>query len=91
MRLLADKTLGDVVGRGSLSLCAMGIIVISYFVIGFILAIYWFNKEYAESYNDVVINGNAEKGMSSIFLMMLMILWPIKLVRNIIKREVNKL
>lgn len=64
-----------------------GIITVVYFVIGFILAIYWFNKEYAESYNDVVINGNAEKGMSSIFLMILMICWPIKLIKSLNKKN----
>lgn len=64
-----------------------GIISVSYFIIGFILSIYWFNKEYAESYNEAVANKNIEKGMSSISMLGFMLFWPIKLVKNIIKKK----
>ncbi len=64
-----------------------GIISVSYFVIGFVLAIYWFNKEYAESYKEAVANNNVENGMSSIMMLGFMIFWPIKLTKNIIKKK----
>lgn len=64
-----------------------GIISVIYFIIGFALSIYWFNKDYAKSYNAAVAEGDVEKGMSSIFLVVLMLFWPIKLVKNIIKRH----
>lgn len=63
------------------------IISISYLAIGFILAIYWFYQDYTELYNQVVIEGKEEKGMTSIFLVLLMVFWPIKLIKNIIKKH----
>ena len=64
-----------------------GILSVSYFVIGFVLAIYWFNKEYAKSYDEAVANNNVEKGMSSISMLGFMIFWPIKLIKNIVKKK----
>ena len=61
--------------------------VVIYLAIGFILSIYWFNKDYAESYNAAVAEGDAEKGMSSIMMLGLMLFWPIKLIKDFIKKK----
>ncbi len=63
------------------------IVTISYFVIGFILAFYWFNHDYAESYNEAVESDMEEAGMTSIFLLVLTFFWPIKLIKNLIKKR----
>ena len=63
------------------------IISISYLVMGFILSIYWFNKDYADSYNAAIVDGNVEKGMSSMTMLGLMIFWPFVFVRNLIKKK----
>ena len=49
-----------------------GVISISYLIIGFVLSLYWFDKEYEESYNAAVIGGEVDKGMSSIMMICLM-------------------
>jgi uncharacterized membrane protein YphA (DoxX/SURF4 family) len=64
-----------------------GILVVVYFIVGVILALYWFKTDYAESYKSSVENGTEEKGMTCIFLLLLIIFWPIKLVRNLIKKR----
>lgn len=68
----------------------MNIIVVAYFVIGFCLSIYWFNKNYAETYDAAVIDGNVEKGMSSIMMLGLMLFWPIELLMNCFKKKEKK-
>jgi len=64
-----------------------GILVVVYFIVGVILALYWFKTDYAESYKSSVEDGTEEKGMTCIFLLLLIIFWPIKLVRNLIKKR----
>ena len=66
------------------------ILVIVYFVIGFCLSIHWFNKDYKESYDSAVADGNVEKGMSSIMMLGLMLFWPIELIMNCFKKKEKK-
>jgi len=63
-----------------------GVISISYLIIGFVLSLYWFDKEYEESYNAAVIGGEVDKGMSSIMMICLMMFWPIKVVKDFLKK-----
>jgi hypothetical protein len=63
------------------------IITTVYFVVGGILTFYWFNKEYSENYEKQVKDGLEEKGMVNIFLLLLWVFWPIKLIKNIIRRK----
>ena len=64
-----------------------GILVVVYFIVGIILTLYWFKTDYAESYKSSVEDGTEEKGMTCIFLLLLIIFWPIKLVRNLNKKR----
>ena len=64
-----------------------GIFVIVYIVIGFALTLYWFNKDYKASHEEAVATKMEEKGMTSIFLLMLIVLWPIKLIYNLKKKK----
>lgn len=61
-------------------------LVIGYFVVGFVLAYYWFGKDYSESYEKAVETERIEKGMASLLLMALMLMWPIKMAINLVKK-----
>ena len=63
------------------------IIGISYFVTGFILAFYWFTKDYKNEYDELVENDIPDRGITSLFLLGLWLFWPIFLVKNIVKHK----
>lgn len=63
------------------------IIGISYFVTGFVLSLYWFTKDYKNEYNELVENDIPDRGMTSLFMLVLWLLWPIYLVKNIVKHK----
>jgi hypothetical protein len=57
----------------------LGLII--YFVIGMILSIWWWEKEYKVEDEDEL-----EKGTVCLFLLFLTFFWPVKLVKNLIER-----
>lgn len=59
--------------------------LIVYIVVGMYLANYWFKKEFQEDYNTLSQNGEVEAGMVSLLLLFMTILWPLKLVYNLVK------
>ena len=58
---------------------------ISYFTVGFILALYWFKKDYSKEYDELVKSDIPDRGITNLFLLGLWLFWPIYLVKNIIK------
>ena len=57
----------------------LGLII--YFVIGMILSIWWWEKEYKVEDEDEL-----EKGTVCLFLLFLTFFWPVKLIKNLIGR-----
>lgn len=64
------------------------IIGVSYFVIGFVLAFYWFAKDYKKEYDELVDNDIPDRGVTSLFLLGLWLFWPIYLIKNIVKYKI---
>lgn len=59
-----------------------------YLVIGILLAIIWFKKEFEPNYKELEKSGEGvEKGMAELIMMFMAITWPIKLVYNLIKKK----
>lgn len=58
----------------------VNIILLLYFVIGIILAFVWWNDEYKPETE--VEDEDVESSMVCIFLLFLVVFWPIKLVKN---------
>lgn len=58
---------------------------IAYIVAGVILAYYWFKKEFEEEYNELSKTGEVENGMASILLLIMTVLWPLKLIYNLVR------
>jgi hypothetical protein len=59
-----------------------------YLIIGILLSIIWFKKEYEPEYKELKNSGEGvEKGMAELIMMFMAITWPIKLVYNLIKKK----
>ena len=54
-------------------------------VAGVILAYYWFKKEFEEEYNELSKTGEVENVMASILLLIMTVLWPLKLIYNLVR------
>ena len=63
------------------------ILTLGYLFIGLILALYWLDNDYAESHEKAVKDGVEDKGMTNIFLLLLMFFWPIKVIKNITRKK----
>jgi hypothetical protein len=63
----------------------MEFIIYIYLAIGLILSFYWFNRDYSKDYEEAVKNDRVEKGAAGMLLLSFCVLWPIKLLRNLIK------
>lgn len=62
--------------------------VLIYLVIGILLSIVWFKKEFESEYKELEKSGEGvEKGMAELIMMFMAITWPIKLVYNLIKKK----
>lgn len=65
----------------------MNIVCLFYFVAGILLAIYWWEKEQKQQYEEAKKSEEGvENGAVEIYMLGLMILWPIKLTKNLIKK-----
>ena len=60
------------------------IYTIIYFIIGIFVSIYFWKKYYEEEYNQLKENGECEEPMIIILLLFMIVLWPIKLIVELI-------
>ena len=58
---------------------AITIAICGYLVVGIILSFIWWNDEYKPEEEE---NGEIEVSMACIFLALLVIFWPLKLIKN---------
>ena len=65
---------------------ALNIIVVSYFIIGFILTICWWNNEYQVNYEVDEEENFTEIPMAILYLLMWFFFWPIKMIINLMKQ-----
>ena len=63
----------------------MDIGIIVYFVLGLILTLYWYERDYGKKYKELEQKEGVEKGMANIFLLFLWAFWPINMIKNLIK------
>lgn len=63
----------------------MDIGIIVYFVLGLVLAFYWYERDYSKKYEELEQGEGVENGMVNIFLLFLWAFWPINMIKNIIK------
>ena len=65
----------------------MKIAVLIYFVVGILLAVYWWEKEQKKQYEEALKSDEGvDKGAVEIYMMGLAVLWPIKLIKNLIQK-----
>ena len=58
---------------------------ITYIVVGLVFAFHWFEEDYGEEYRKAREEGEEEKGMTSMLLLFMTILWPFIFVYKLIK------
>jgi H+/gluconate symporter-like permease len=56
-----------------------------YLVVGVLLAIYWFKRDYSKEYKELAKNKEVEKGMAELLMVIMCLFWPIVMVKNLIK------
>ena len=58
-----------------------------YLVIGTMLAIYWFKRDYEPEYKELEKSEEGvEKGMAELLIMFMAIFWPLKLIYNLVTK-----
>ena len=62
----------------------MELAAVIYFVIGLICSLAWWNDEYKADYELALKNGNVEKPMACLLLLMMTVFWPLKAIMNCI-------
>ena len=65
----------------------MEILVCVYLVVGLVLSFYWFNRDHLRDYEEAEKTDMVEKGAAVLLLLILWVLWPIVLIKNIIKNK----
>lgn len=65
--------------------CSVWIIII-YTVIGLLCAFHWFEADYGEDYKKACQDGEEEKGMTSMLLLLMTFFWPFVAVYKGIKK-----
>lgn len=58
-------------------------IVISYMVIGIILSLIWWHVQFATEYERLRKEGEVQSGTGELMILMMIVLWPFKLVYNL--------
>lgn len=61
-----------------------------YACIGFLLAVYWFETQYSKEYFEKVSECDTESGMISLILLMYAVIWPVKLIKDFVKKKNSK-
>lgn len=60
---------------------------LAYFIIGIVLTLYWFYRDYNRAYKKGAVNGTVEDGMVSILLLYMVAFWPFGLIMNLVTRK----
>jgi hypothetical protein len=61
------------------------IAIMVYLLVGFVLSYYWFIRDYEKEYKKSIEDGEAEeKGMFSLVMLLMTVLWPFILTKNLI-------
>lgn len=69
---------------------ACEVILLIYFVVGFILALVWWNDEYEPQYKYCKESGkDTEDSMAVLLLLGLVAFWPIKFIKNCVEGSVS--
>jgi len=59
--------------------------IVAYLLVGIMLSYYWFVRDYEKEYKKSIEDGEAEeKGMFSLVMLLMTVLWPFILIRNLI-------
>ena len=59
--------------------------IVAYLLVGIMLSYYWFVRDYEKEYKKSIENGEAEeKGMFSLVMLLMTVLWPFILIKNLI-------
>lgn len=61
------------------------LITIIYIVIGIILMLYWWNKDYALEYALAKAKGEVQDSAACLLMLGMITFWPLKLIHKIIK------
>ena len=62
------------------------LITIIYIVIGIILMLYWWNKDYALDYALAKAKGEVQDSAACLLMLGMITFWPLKLIHKIIKK-----
>ena len=58
-----------------------------YIVVGIVLALHWFKKEYEPEYKELEKSEEGvEKGMAELLIIFMAAFWPFKLIYNLVKK-----
>ena len=62
-------------------------VILGYFAVGLALSLIWWHSEYESEYekDDYDDNIEVEEPMIALFILAMMVFWPIKLVKNYIE------
>lgn len=63
----------------------IGFITIVYFIIGIMLAYFWWICDYEEDYNKAKEDDEIEESMAVIFILLMIMFWPLKVVWDFFK------
>jgi hypothetical protein len=63
------------------------IIIVLYFAMGILLAFIWWNDEYKAEYEYEKAEGDMEEPMTKILILALIVLWPVKAIKNCLDHE----
>lgn len=64
------------------------IYLFGYMLAGIALTMYWWNTEYEKTYQEAKTRGEGtEDAMANIFMICLIVFWPIKLIKNLIVKH----
>lgn len=59
--------------------------IVAYLLVGIMLSYYWFVRDYEKEYKKSIEDGEAEeKGMFSLVMLLMTVLWPFILIKNLI-------
>ena len=59
--------------------------IVAYLLVGIMLSYYWFVRDYEKEYKKSIEDGEAEeKGMFSLVMLLMTVLWPFILIKNLL-------
>jgi hypothetical protein len=59
--------------------------IVAYLLVGIMLSYYWFVRDYEKEYKKSIEDGETEeRGMFSLVMLLMTVLWPFILIKNLI-------